>query len=236
MEDTNLFSVSDDGTITYNSSVADDLTEEGAFDVPEVFNNDSAAGDSLSDTEVTAEDAAEVQDVFEVTNDDFITSDTGILSSDAYINAVASSNPTSGTLSSTTLDYFDRVVQGLPRGYGYIAYKSSDSDSYAGSLIYGKDYEVNGNSIVFGEGAVELALSRSTTSSYSYYLSYNYTEADNYSVSLPSDGTTLYYTNLVSGRPTLGSGRELDIAPFLVVALVAVLASVVLNRLIKGRC
>ena len=56
MEDTNLFSVSDDGTITYNSSVADDLTEEGAFNVPEVSNVDSLAGDQVSDTEDTTED------------------------------------------------------------------------------------------------------------------------------------------------------------------------------------
>jgi len=111
-----------------------------------------------------------------------------------------------------------------------------NDDSYAGSLIYGRDYSVSGNSIVFGEGAVELALSRYQQGNYNYYVYYEERSAENASVSLPSSGSLLYYTNLVDGRPTLGRGaRPFEISPYIVVALIAVLASCILGRIIKGR-
>lgn len=225
MENESLFTVDESGQIQYNSEnevVDDGLNENDTFD--------SSVGDSLSGETDSPE--SDVQT--EIPVDDAFSPDTGVLSSDSPVAVYAVEPAVSGALSSTTLDYFDRVVDGLPSDYGYVAYKTSNDDSYAGSLIYGRDYDVSGNSIVFGEGAVELVLSRYNYGNYNYYLQYDSRDASNTSLSLSSSGTLLYYTNLVDGRPILGKGnRPFEIAPYITVALIAVLASCVLSRIIK---
>ena len=225
MENESLFSVSESGEIEYNSEnevLVDGTNENDAVD--------STLGNSVSGQE----SSSEVSSQDEVSMDDAFSPDTGVLPSDSAVAVYAVDAPVSGTMSSTTLDYFDRVVDGLPSDFGYVAYKTSNDDSYAGSLVYGRDYSVNGNSIVFGEGAVELVLSRYNYGNYNYYLQYDSRNASNTSLSLPSSGTLLYYTNLVDGRPILGKGnRPFEIAPYITVALLAVLASCVLGRILK---
>lgn len=223
MENESLFTVDESGQIQYNFEnevMEDGLNENDALD--------SSVGDSLSGKADSSQ--SDVQT--EVSGDDAFSPDTGVLSSDSLVAVYAVEPAVSGALSSTTLDYFDRVVDGLPSGYGYVAYKTSNDDSYAGSLIYGRHYDVSGNSIVFGEGAVELVLSRYNYGNYNYYLQYDSRDASNTSLSLPTSGTLLYYTNLVDGRPILGKGNRLfEIAPYITVALIAVLASCVLSRI-----
>lgn len=223
MENESLFTVDESGQIQYNFEnevMEDGLNENDALD--------SSVGDSLSGEADSSQ--SDVQT--EVSGDDAFSPDTGVLFSDSPVAVYAVEPAVSGALSSTTLDYFDRVVDGLPSGYGYVAYKTSNDDSYAGSLIYGRHYDVSGNSIVFGEGAVELVLSRYNYGNYNYYLQYDSRDASNTSLSLPASGTLLYYTNLVDGRPILGKGNRLfDIAPYITVALIAVLASCVLSRI-----
>lgn len=225
MENESLFTVDESGQIQYNSEnevVEDGLNENDALD--------SSLGNSLSGEADSSEGDVQA----EIPVDDAFSPDTGVLSSDSLVAVYAVDPAVSGTLSSTTLDYFDRVVDGLPSDYGYVAYKTSNDDSYAGSLIYGRDYDVTGNSIVFGEGAIELVLSRYQNGNYNYYLQYDTRNASNTSLSLPGSGTLLYYTNLVDGRPILGKGnRPFEIAPYITVALIAVLASCVLGRIIK---
>lgn len=225
MQTDSLFSVNDSGEVQYNSEnevMEDGLNENDALD--------SSFGDSLPGEADSSE--GDVQT--EISGDDAFSPDTGVLSSDSLVAVYAVEPAVSGALSSTTLDYFDRVVDGLPSDFGYVAYKTSNDDSYAGSLIYGRDYDVSGNSIVFGEGAVELVLSRYNYGNYNYYLQYDSRDASNTSLSLSSSGTLLYYTNLVDGRPILGKGnRPFEIAPYITVALIAVLASCVLSRIIK---
>lgn len=225
MENESLFTVDESGQIQYNSEnevIEDGLNENDALD--------SSVGDSLSGEADSSESDVQA----EISGDDAFSPDTGVLSSDSLVAVYAVEPAVSGALSSTTLDYFDRVVDGLPSDYGYVAYKTSNDDSYAGSLIYGRDYDVSGNSIVFGEGAVELVLSRYNYGNYNYYLQYDSRDASNTSLSLPASGTLLYYTNLVDGRPILGKGnRPFEIAPYITVALIAVLASCVLSRIIK---
>lgn len=227
MENESLFTLNESGEIEYNSEnevLVDGSTENGSLG--------DEVGTSVSDSEAIPEDSVSS----EIPLDSDITVDGSVLSSGAPVAVYAVGSAVGGSLSSTTLDYFDRVVDGLPSDYGYIAYKTSNDDSYAGSLIYGRDYDVSGNNIVFGKGAIELVLSRYRQGDYNYYLYYDTRNAENASVSLPSSGTLLYYTNLVDGRPTLGRGsRPFEISPFIVVALIAVLASCILGRIIKGR-
>lgn len=225
MENESLFTVDESGQIQYNSEnevIEDGLNENDALD--------SSLGNSFSGEADSSEGDVQA----EISGDDAFSPDTGVLSGDSLVAVYAVEPAVSGALSSTTLDYFDRVVDGLPSDFGYVAYKTSNDDSYAGSLIYGRDYDVSGNSIVFGEGAVELVLSRYNYGNYNYYLQYDSRDASNTSLSLSSSGTLLYYTNLVDGRPILGKGnRPFEIAPYITVALIAVLASCVLSRIIK---
>lgn len=224
-----LFSVNPDNEVVYDPSVESEVLTDGSTENGSVGDE---VGTSVSDPETLPEDSVSS----EIPADSDIPVDGAVLYSGSPVAVYTVGSAVGGSLSSTTLDYFDRVVDGLPSDYGYVAYKTSNDDSYAGSLIYGRDYSVNGNNIVFGKGAVELALSRYRQGDYNYYLSYDSGSAENASVSLPSSGTLLYYTNLVDGRPTLGRGaRPFEISPYIVVALIAVLASCILGRIIKGR-
>ena len=227
MENESLFTVNESGEIGYNSE--NEVLVDGSIENGSVG---SEVGTSVSDTETLPEDLTSS----EISADSDIPSDGTVLYNGSPVSVYAVGSAVGGTLSSTTLDYFDRVVDGLPSDYGYIAYKTSNNDGYAGSLIFGRDYDVSGNDIVFGKGAIELALSRYRQGDSGYYLRYDTSSAENASVSLPSSGTLLYYTNLVDGRPTLGRGaRPFEISPYIVVALIAVLASCILGRIIKGR-
>lgn len=227
MENESLFSVNESGEIEYNSE--NEVLFDGSIENGSVGDE---IGTAVSDPEVLPEDSVSA----EIPVDSDIFPDGSVLPSGSPMAVYTVGSAVGGTLSSTTLDYFDRVVDGLPSDYGYVAYKTSNDDSYAGSLIYGRDYDVSGNNIVFGKGAVELALSRYRQGDYNYYLYYDSSSAENASVSLPASGTLLYYTNLVDGRPTLGRGaRPFEISPYIVVALIAVLASCILGRIIKGR-
>lgn len=227
MESESLFSVNDSGVIEYNSG--NEVLIDGSTENSSVGDE---IGTAVSDPETPEEGSVSP----EIPVDTNISSDGSMLYNGAPVAVYAVGSAVGGSLSSITLDYFDRVVDGLPSDYGYIAYKTSNDDSYAGSLIYGRDYDVSGDNIVFGKGATELVLSRYRQGDYNYYLYYDTRSAENASVSLPSSGTLLYYTNLVDGRPTLGRGaRPFEISPYIVVALIAVLASCILGRIIKGR-
>lgn len=224
METDSLFSVNPEtGDIEYNSE--NEVVQDESIENDTVV---SVAGSALPDTQETTEDSESVFD----SGDNQL-----VLLNPASAQALLSGgNAVGGTMSSTTIDYFDRIVDGLPSDYGYVAYKTSNDDNYSGSLIYGRDYSVNGNSVVFGKDAVEIALSRYSNGNYNYFLQYDTSDASNISLSLPSSGTLLYYTNLIDGRPTLGRGaRPFEIAPYITVALIAVIASLVISRLIKGR-
>lgn len=227
MENESLFSVNESGEVEYNSE--NEVLVDGSAKNGTVGDE---VGTTVSVPQVLPEDSVSS----EIPLDSDISSDGALLYSGSPLAVYAVGSAVGGSLSSTTLDYFDRVVDGLPSDYGYIAYKTSNDDSYAGSLIYGRDYDVSGDNIVFGKGAKELVLSKYRQGNYDYYLYYDTRNAENASVSLPSNGTLLYYTNLVVGRPTLGRGaRPFGISPYIVVALIAVLASCILGRIIKGR-
>lgn len=188
-------------------------------------------GDLLSDSEGVSEDTSEISEADSV---DLTGSNTSVLVvSDEAVAALAASSPASGSLSSSTIDYFDRLVSGLPSDYTYVAYRNDSDDSYAGTIIYGENADVSGNTIVFGKDAVEIDVSRSSGSSYSSYISYATSDATDAIVTITSSGTILYYTNALEGYPVLGGYREpVGASAFLVVGLLAAFASAVLTRLL----
>lgn len=145
---------------------------------------------------------------------------------------VQSITPHSGALSSSTLNYFDRIVSGLPDDYIYIAYRTNSNSSSDGVLYYGDDYEVDGSTVTFRSGAVETRVYR-VNSGYDNETEYLRREIGNTDVNLSHNSTLVFYSNAETGFPILGGyEKPFSISPFLVVGLVTALAVVVLQKLL----
>ena len=184
-------------------------------------------GSVLSGQEEALEDSLPVE-----SSDSGVGSGDDILYSEPVLQALLASTPASGSLSSSTIDYFDRLVSGLPSDYVYVAYRNDSDDSYAGTIIYGDDYDVSGDSIVFGEGAKAVDVSRYSGSGYQNYISYDTSDATDTVVTVYDSGTVLYYTNAIDGYPVLGGyERPVGFSALLAVVLVSVFGSLVLNKL-----
>ena len=192
--------------------------------------DNSASGDPVSDTEISEETQG---------TDDTLSGASGLLgpldavSEQQLAQALLASSPASGSLSSSTIDYFDRLVSGLPEDCVYVAYRNDSDDSYAGTIIYGDDYDLSGgDTIVFGSDAVSVDVSRISQGGYNNYITYDTSDASGSVVTVVDSGTVLYYTNAFEGYPVLGGyERPVEFSQVLVVGLIAVFASVILNKL-----
>lgn len=215
----------------------DPETNEIIYSESEV--SESESGNISAENSSTGSILSSEEEVLETPELDSIDSDSGsvtvTLSAEQSAVLLASS-PASGSLNSSTIDYFDRLVSGLPSNYCYVAFRNNTDDSYAGTIIYGKDFDCNGDTIVFGKGAVEIDVSRVTGSGYSSYIHYDALDASDSYVDISQSGNILYYTNAVEGYPILGdSGRVFDVSPFLVVGLISAMAVAVLSKLLNRR-
>lgn len=189
-------------------------------------------GDPLSDPENLEEGSSELQEAPSVPLDLPLADDGTLavsLPEDVTI-ALLDSTPAAGALGSSTLDIFDRVVGGLDPDVMYVAYRTSDTDSYSGILIFGDTYDVSGNLISFKD-ADTLEVWRDNDRFTHYQRSFG----TNMDVSLSNSGSTIYYTNAVDGFPILGDvERPFSISPFIVVGLISAFAVAVLTKLIGG--
>lgn len=227
MSDVSLFEYSPEtGGIEYIPS--EEESEVLADDSIPADNSDS--GDPVSDTEISEETQGA---------DDTLSGASGLLgpldavSEQQLAQALLASSPASGSLSSSTIDYFDRLVSGLPKDYVYVAYRNDRDDSYAGTILYGDDYDLSGgDTIVFGADAVSVDVSRISQGGYNNYITYDSSDASGSVVTVVDSGTVLYYTNAFEGYPLLGGyERPVEFSQVLVVGLIAVFASVILNKL-----
>lgn len=228
-----LFTYNPEHGLDYEPSdeIGEESTENGVDDI-EV----STERDILSDPVSVEEESTEVSETSDILDfDNYGNSDSDLLQqiADIQVETYAASNPVAGNLSSNTLDYFDRVVNGLPSDYKYVAYKTSSQDSYAGSLIYGKHVDVSGNILIFGEDSVELTVSRNNYSG-TYYITYDSSDASGDTVSVSNSGNVLYYTNGLEGFPTLGDYRGDTVFPmFLGLMLFGFTLAFILRRFFK---
>lgn len=107
---------------------------------------------------------------------------------------------TTGYLSTSALDTFDRVVSGLDYRY-YVAYRY-DADSYNSILYLSNKMDLSGSSFTLSD-ALQVQLYRvrvGTTSTYTYH----YTVSQAGDISLSIAGNPIYYTNCLVGYPLLG--------------------------------
>lgn len=258
-----LFEVNENGEIVYedNGSVPDGsatpevgLPNEGAAD-PEVNtseiveenieeevleNGNDVVEANGSGTDVSGEVQASQNDsqTQETGESDSNSDDYGValLSDEVQALIVDALSPASGSLGSSTIDYFDRVVSGLPSDYKYIAYRTDSDDSYDGVLYFGDDYEVENNVITFGEDTTQLRVVRESSSGYNNVTNYYESEIDGVSVSYDFNGSMVYYTNAEVGYPLMGGyEKPFDYSPLIAVGLLCVMALAILQKIFLKR-
>lgn len=251
-----IFEVNENGDIIYQPG------ESEADGSASLEQSESAADQEASEAEVIENEVLEdgidgnqvidsgndVSDEIQVAQNDSQTQETGesssggseysisLLSDEVQELIINALSPASGSLGSSTIDYFDRVVSGLPSDCKYIAYRTSSDDSYDGVLYFGDDYEIENNVITFGEDTTELRVIRETTSGYNAVTYYYENVVDGASIAYDLNGSTVYYTNAEVGYPVMG-GYEVpfDYSPLIAVGLLCVMALAVLQKIFLKR-
>lgn len=244
-QDNSLFEVNEEtGEVIYvpsedESAVnPEEQTVEGeeTENVGDVVVPSDEVGDVVFSPEDVPEDVEETEE--ESSSVDLLDSgDSGVpvVLSEDVTAAILAASPAGGTIGSSTLDYFDRVVSGLPADYKYIAYRTSSDNSYDAVLYYGDDYEVSGNVITFQE-AVQLDVQRVSSSGYNTETDYTAEQISDTSISFGQSGTVVYYTNAAEGYPVLGGYAPVKGYDFFIVpALIGALAVVIMSKLLFRR-
>ena len=227
-----LFEVNEEtGEVTYSPVENEEINDVGDVIVPP---------DEIGTVVLAPEDVPEILEEVKEETSGVGLLDPGVLSSplvyqEEFAAAILAATPASGALGSSTLDYFDRIVSGLPYDAIYVAYRSSADDSYDGVLYFGQHYEINDYSVEFGEDAIQIMVDRASTSGYNNVTYYYSFDASGTSIEFKQDGDVLYYTNAAPGYPVLGSfapapGYSFYIVPALIGALAVVLFSKLLFR------
>lgn len=190
-----------------------------------------------------------VDEVLTEENSEVVFDDFASLPADEYssaddygISPYSVDTPVYGSLNSTFLEYFDRIADGLPNDYVYVAFRDSNVDNYSGVMVYGRNYTFDGSTIVFGEDttivtADRVAVAQTGYNQYTYAYSLTETSTNSQSVPVSVNGTTLYYTNADVGYMTLGSGNNLNLnySPFICIGLISAAFTAVLTRLLSRR-
>lgn len=243
-ENENMFELNEDGEISYSGIVSDDNNLFGVDEIEEseivengnnvdtVIDSGNLIADEIQDSEDLEEDETKISE--DVDNSGSADSPLYVELSDELTEAlISASTPAGGSLASGTVDYFDRIVGGLPSGYVYVAYRTDTDYSYNGVLYYGKSYTVNGDTVTFGDGARQVRVERSG-SNYNTYTTYKEYSADDVVINLSRSGDVVYYSNASIGYPLLGGyDKPVDIGICLSVGLVVAFAVAVLFKIIK---
>ncbi len=146
------------------------------------------------------------------------------------VSLLAESSATvTGSMNSQILDLMERIVNGLPAGYQYAAFRTSTNDQYAASLYIGKKADASGDTVLFGGDCVRVDFLRYTSSGTSY-IYYTIHDAPNSVVHW--NNRVLFYTNVLEYHPTLGepSGRGLSVGELLGCLFFVAVLFYVLNR------
>ena len=249
-----IFEVNENGEIVYEPSEADgsaSLEQSDSAAVPEVNGSDVLENEVLEDgidSNQIIDSGIDVSGEIQDTQNDSQTQETGespsdgddysisLLSDEVQELIVNALSPASGSLGSSTIDYFDRVVSGLPSDYKYIGYRTSSDDSYDGVLYFGDDYEIENNVITFGEDTTELRVVRVSSGGYNTVTNYYENVIDGASIAYDLNGSTVYYTNSEVGYPLLGGyDVPFDYSPLIAVGLLCVMALAVLQKIFLKR-
>lgn len=224
-----IFEVNENGEIVYQQSESE-VSVSGNN-----YHSNVDSGIDVSDEIQNTQNYTQTQETWESVSggDDYGVS---LLSDEVQELIVNALSPASGSLGSSTIDYFDRVVSGLPSDYKYIGYRTSSDDSYDGVLYFGDDYEIENNVITFGEDTTELRVVRENSSGYNTVTNYYENVIDGASIAYDLNGSTVYYTNAEFGYPLMGGyDVPFDYSPLIAVGLLCVMALAVLQKIFLKR-
>lgn len=240
-----LFDVDESGSIVYLPDSeeyidqADPDQEGDVLDVGNDVDQDPEVGDVLDNQEDDQEDLEEDQESDQMVSSGMdsvepdVSDSLSILSEDVA-EAILAASPAGGSMASSTIDIFDRVVSGLPADYKYIAFRTDSDNSYNAVLYYSDDYDISGNVITF-DTAAALTVQRSS-SNYNSEIYYRSSQVSDLTVTFNQSGTTIYYTNAAVGYPLLGGKAAPKAMSFYIVPiLIGVLVFVVLSELLLKR-
>lgn len=186
------FTVDENGNMVY--------TENEVIEDDSLFDPGAPVLDPESGMAVMSQEAPET-----VTgSDDFSDSEPAVMVlSEELTRAIVSIAPAPGSLNSSVLDYFDRVVDGLDYDYGYVAVKTG-VDNYSATLFYGEDFDYNGSEVLFGAESVRIDVTRYSSGT-TNYIQYDHSDASDSVVPVSVDGNYLYYSNIAPGFARLGT-------------------------------
>lgn len=185
--------------------------DDDIIDLNGSFSGDGDSSDIFRDSQQLYEDSADSDDNFNNSYDmladpafwDFVQQYQEY--NDLGIDLMSLSPSAASYLSTTQLDLFDRIIAGGSYRY-YIGYRTG-SDSYSAVLYACNEVTVNGSVISLVE-PMQFQLYR-TYSGNTYYYYYTHSQLQSDSVTL--NNNILYYTNIVSGYPTLASLGDNDL-------------------------
>lgn len=190
-----IFSVDENGQLVESGMVSDDNGELNSV----LQNTESVESDSFEDESVLEFDSVSGNDAVPVTYTYDSPALVELQSDVAYLASETASS--SGYLSSSALDVFDRVVESLDYNY-YCAFRY-DNDSYNAVLFLSDKISRNG-SVVSLSDAKKVQLYRVASGS-GYNYSYYYSVIDVGDVDIQLGDNLMYYTNCLVGYPALGS-------------------------------
>lgn len=193
--------------------------------------------DTGNDVSNEVEDSGDTEETQETVVFNVIDTPVPVTLSDEVTTAlIEATTPAGGSLGSTTLDYFDRIVSGLDYNYKYVAYRTNDDNTYDGVLYYGKHYDIEDGVITFGKKAKEVTVTRVSSSGYNTYTDYSVSDAEGADIELSQDGDVVYYTNAEVGYPIMGSYTpHFDLGSFFVSGMLVAFAIVVLQKIFLKR-
>lgn len=135
-------------------------------------------------------------------------------------------------LSSTIVEVFSRVADGLPVGWKYVAYRLDSSDSSEGYMLASDSASVNGNYLVFASGSQLIHYYRQAVST-GYQTTYQY-KYDVVEIGteyrVPYGSGQLIYTNMISGYPVLSEINDASVAFIVIPILIFLVFLFVLFR------
>ena len=224
------FNVDENGNVIMDPADPVEVVENGNVTVPS-----DQIGDMVETPEVVPEDNVEIEEGS--SSNDILVDNSGnvnLLSVEDELLAIAASvSPAGGSLGSSTLDFFDRVVSGLPSDYKYIAYRTSADDSYDGILYFSDDFDIINNRISFDECEV-IEVVRESSSGYNNVTNYYTRHENDIDINYNLSGSVIYYTNAQPGYPVLGSiVQPLSYSPILVGSIVCSVIIAVLTKIIR---
>lgn len=223
------FTVDDNGNVVMDPADPVEGDDYGVDPIPS-----DQVGDLVESPEDVPETDVETQtEVAEIIVDNNNTGSAAVLYSEDVAAIADAVSPAGGSIGSSTIDYFDRIVSGLPSGYKYIAYRTNADNSYDAVLYFSDYYDISDNLITFDE-CKRIEVVRSSNSSYGTVTNYYVSDQYDVNVSYDLDGSIIYYTNAQIGYPVLGGVYQpMSVSPFLVGAVVCSVLTAVLTKIIR---